>query len=131
MLTLAHFQPIFHFYTPWKHKKNFGFLMFPGSIEVKYWLKMSYQNVSYKCLTTYPTFSIIAFLTPTLSSKTFSGNLTLPQKILECSVRPFAAGIYLFKISNGNTRTMCKIWSKFTIKTPERRHWNFDVVLVS
>ena len=28
--------------------------------------------------------------------------------------------IYLFKVSNGNTRTMCEICSKLTIKTPER-----------
>ena len=31
-------------------------------------------------------------------------------------------GLYLFKDNNGNTRTMCEICSKLTIKTPERRH---------
>ena len=31
------------------------------------------------------------------------------------------AGIYLFKVNNGNTRTMFEICSKLTIKTPERR----------
>ena len=30
------------------------------------------------------------------------------------------AGIYLFKVKNGNTRTMCDICSKLIIKTPER-----------
>ena len=30
-------------------------------------------------------------------------------------------GIFLFKFNNGNTRTMCEICSKLTIKTPERR----------
>ena len=30
------------------------------------------------------------------------------------------AGIYLFKVNNGNTKTMCEICSKFSIKTPER-----------
>ena len=30
-----------------------------------------------------------------------------------------SAGIYFFKVNNGNTRTMCKICSKLTIKTPE------------
>ena len=34
-----------------------------------------------------------------------------------------SASIYLFKVSNVNTRTMCKICSKFTIKTLERRKW--------
>ena len=32
-----------------------------------------------------------------------------------------SAGIYLFKVNNGNTRTMCEICSKLT-KTSERRH---------
>ena len=32
-------------------------------------------------------------------------------------IRP--AGIYLFKVSNGNTRTVCEIFSKLTIKTPD------------
>ena len=31
------------------------------------------------------------------------------------------AGIHLFKVNNGNVRTMRKICSK--IKTPERRQW--------
>ena len=33
------------------------------------------------------------------------------------------AGTYLFKVYNGNTRTICEIWSKLTIKIPKRRHW--------
>ena len=33
------------------------------------------------------------------------------------------AGIYLLKINNRNTRTMCEISSKLTIKTPERCNW--------
>ena len=32
-----------------------------------------------------------------------------------------AAGIYLLKNNNRNTRTRCEISSKLTIKTPERR----------
>ena len=31
--------------------------------------------------------------------------------------------IYLFKVSNRNTRKKCKIYSKLTIKTSERRKW--------
>ena len=31
------------------------------------------------------------------------------------------ANIYLFKVHNRNTRKRCKIGSKLTIKTPERR----------
>ena len=33
----------------------------------------------------------------------------------------FPANIYSFKVSNRNTRRRCKIRSKLTIKTPERR----------
>ena len=33
------------------------------------------------------------------------------------------ANIYLFKVNNKDTRKRCKICSKLTIKTPERRDW--------
>ena len=33
-----------------------------------------------------------------------------------------SADIYMFKVNNGNTRKMCEICSKLTIKTPERRN---------
>ena len=39
-------------------------------------------------------------------------------------------GIFLFKINNGNTRTMYEICSKLTISTPEGRHWRPSGVLV-
>ena len=38
---LTHFQPKFHFYTPLKHLKTGGFLMFSGGTEVEHWLKMA------------------------------------------------------------------------------------------
>ena len=40
------------------------------------------------------------------------------------------AGIFLFKVSNGNTKRMCRICSKLTIKTPKRRHWHHSSVIV-
>ena len=30
---LTHFMPVISFYTPWKHQKTSGFLMFLGGIE--------------------------------------------------------------------------------------------------
>ena len=43
------------------------------------------------------------------------------------------AVVYLFKANNGNTRAMHDIYSKLTIKTPQRRQWRrsdvFNVVL--
>ena len=32
------------------------------------------------------------------------------------------AGSYMFKVNNRNTRTRCEIYSRLTIKIPERRH---------
>ena len=37
------------------------------------------------------------------------------------------AGNYMFKVNKRNTRTRCEIYSKLTIKTPERRHGAFIV----
>ena len=35
----------------------------------------------------------------------------------------FPAGIYLLKVNNGNTRAICEICSKLTIKAPERLYF--------
>ena len=41
-------------------------------------------------------------------------------------------GIYLLKVNKRNIRTRCKICSKLTVNTTERRHWRrFDVFIVS
>ena len=32
------------------------------------------------------------------------------------------AGLYLFKVTNGNTRTMCEHYPELTMKTLERHH---------
>ena len=39
-LVLTHFQPMFHFYTPWKHQKTSDFLMFSEGIVKEHWLKI-------------------------------------------------------------------------------------------
>ena len=42
------------------------------------------------------------------------------------------AGIFLFKVNNGNTRVMCGICLKLTIKTLERHHWiHFGVLCLT
>ena len=33
----------------------------------------------------------------------------------------YPVGNYMFKVNTRNTRTRCEIWSKLTIKLPERR----------
>ena len=41
----------------------------------------------------------------------------------------FPANIYLFKVNNRNTEKRCEIYSKLTIKTPERRQFfSFSIV---
>ena len=39
-----------------------------------------------------------------------------------CGIVYNPAGNYMWKVNNGNTRTRCEMFSKLTIKTPERRH---------
>ena len=36
--------------------------------------------------------------------------------------RNIPVGIYLFKVNNGNTRTLCEICSRLTTKITKRRH---------
>ena len=49
---LIHFNPMFHFYTPWKRQKTKGFLRFSGGIEMELGLKhelnfnLRYQKVT-------------------------------------------------------------------------------------
>ena len=40
------------------------------------------------------------------------------------------ADIYFLKVNNRNTRTMCEIYSKLTIKPPERRYWRRSGVFI-
>ena len=46
-------------------------------------------------------------------------------------IRSFPVGIYLFKVSNRNTRAMCEICSKLIIKTPEGSRRHSDVFIVN
>ena len=39
-------------------------------------------------------------------------------------------GNYMFTVNNRNTRTGCEIYSKLTIKTPERHHWRHSGVFI-
>ena len=40
------------------------------------------------------------------------------------------ANIYLFKVTNKNNRKRCEIYSKLTIKTPERRQRRYSGVFM-
>ena len=42
----------------------------------------------------------------------------------------YLAGNYMFKVNNRNTRTRCEIYSKLTIKTPERCLWRRSGVFI-
>ena len=41
------------------------------------------------------------------------------------------AGLYLFKINNGNTRPMCEIRSKLTVTKPKRRCYRSGVFILN
>ena len=43
------FQPMFPFYSPWKHQKTFGFLLFSGGIKWEHWPSWE-RSLSY-CIT--------------------------------------------------------------------------------
>ena len=45
--------------------------------------------------------------------------------------KTFPAGNYMFKVNNRNTRTRCEMYSKLTIKIPERRLWRLLMAFVS
>ena len=45
-------------------------------------------------------------------------------------VENMIVSIYLFKINNGNTRTMCEIYSELTIKTTKQREWFHSGVFI-
>ena len=58
--------------------------------------------------------------------------LKVKKKDIEATSIDVPAGIYFFKVSNRNTRPMCEVCSKLTIKTPEQHQnekyfWCFDV----
>ena len=46
------------------------------------------------------------------------------------SKRYIPAGIYVFKVNNGNTKIRCEICSKITIKTPQGCHWHCPGVFI-
>ena len=48
----------------------------------------------------------------------------------EFIIRLYPVGIYLLKVNNRNIRTRCEIFSKLTIKTPERRQWRHSGVFI-
>ena len=41
-----------------------------------------------------------------------------------------SSDIYLFKVTNGNTRTVCEVCLKLTIKTSEGRQWCCSCVFI-
>ena len=42
----------------------------------------------------------------------------------------YPSSIYVFKVNNKNTLTVCEIFSKLTIKTPEQCHWRRSGVFI-
>ena len=40
ILAITHFNPVVHFYNPWKRQKTKGFLTVPGDIEMERFSKL-------------------------------------------------------------------------------------------
>ena len=57
-------------------------------------------------------------------------NNVFQQVFADYERRSSPAKFYLFKVNNRNTRKRCKICSKSTIKTLERRLWRFSGVFI-
>ena len=59
-----------------------------------------------------------------------SVGLTKRRYLLLSKANP--VGNHMFKVNNRNTKARCEIFSKLTIKRPERRHWRrSDVFIVN
>ena len=89
-------------------------------------LKLPDQELRDHLFSTYIKFSekitYLILVTRTCSyqgSKMLNFAYVITRWFLMCPVN-----IYLFKVNNTNTATRCDIYSKLTIKTPERRHWH-------
>ena len=61
---------------------------------------------------------MLSFVCPSNKLKDYSEK-PVNQRSAQRPANP--AGICLFKVTNGNTRTMFEICSELTIKTPEQR----------
>ena len=50
--------------------------------------------------------------------------------VISHNCNPYVFDIYLLKVNNRNSRTTCEIFSKLTVKTPERHQWWRSFVFV-
>ena len=95
------FFPLFHFIPSWKHQQSLGW----GQLKILW-------KFNFACVST------------DLYFYSVHGRKNLFLKNSET----FPAGIYLFNVRNGNSKTMCGICSKLTIKITEWRHSDVFVV---
>ena len=58
-----------------------------------------------------------------------NASMELQTKTVDKHLGP--ANNYMFKVNNRNTRTSCKIYSKFTIKTSDRHQWRLSGVFIT
>ena len=99
------------FYTPWKHQKNGGFLMFSGGARRDSGMKWDEglkQRSDFSAI-------ILMFYFFLITLKKNSHNTLLSLLSLNITSRT-----YLFKCKN---KIICEICSKLTVKAPERHHW--------
>ena len=63
-----------------------------------------------------------SYVAPTARSQSMFGSRLCVKRLKAFIVKLYPIGMYLLKVSIKNTRTRCKLCSKLTIMTQERRH---------
>ena len=68
-----------------------------------------------------------AFIVQNLPTEVFDLRHCAEAFSFHCTESSHPASIYFHKVTNRNTRKRCEIYSKLTIKAPERRQWRRSV----
>ena len=103
-------------------RKPFIFFRFSGGIERDDWHKMDQSAV----------FNLHCAKKWSFPLTIFSVNVT--KSAISCAVLSswvnYPNDIYLFRVNNGNTRTIWKIYLKLKIKISEQRYWHYFGVFI-
>ena len=88
------------------------------------------KNTSYSISTKTKWISVINISTSIKKALFIDAEKWILPKVLKNWKRLFLAGIYLFKVNNGNPRTMLENCSKLKIKTSERHNGYLSSVFI-
>ena len=91
-----------------------------------------FENVFWNLKTKYQFTSLVIYFHNVLASSYsfYTKNILWRSCQVAWTKWNYSAGIYLFKVDNENTRTVCEICTKLTIKTPAWGHWHRSGVFI-